>query len=209
MNIRMKVCGMREPGNILEVSQLHPEYMGFIFYTGTPRYVGPDFKVPDEFPAFIKRVGVFVNETTANIIAKAEEHRLDFVQLHGGESVRQCHELRTHGVGVIKVFSIDENMDFTVTRDYRDEVDFFLFDTKGRFYGGNAISFDWGLLERYDQSVPFFISGGITPQNAERVKMLKDFNLQAIDLNSGVEVTPALKDVAKIKAIRLILNSKE
>lgn len=209
MNIRLKVCGMREPRNILEVSQLHPEYMGFIFYPGTPRYVGADFKIPDEFPPLIKRVGVFVNETTANIIAKAEEHRLDFVQLHGGEPVRQCHELKTRGLGVIKVFSVDTNMDFAVTRDYRDEVDFFLFDTKGKFYGGNAIPFDWEVLAGYDQSVPFFISGGITPENAGQVKTLKNFNLQAVDVNSGVEATPALKDVAKIKAIRSILNSKE
>lgn len=209
MKIRMKVCGMRERGNIMAVSKLRPEYMGFIFYPGTPRYVGSDFKIPDEFPSFTKRVGVFVNETTRRILDKVEEHRLDFVQLHGGEPVRQCHELRTQGVGVIKVFSVDAGMDFGVTKDYRDEVDFFLFDTKGKFYGGNAISFDWDVLARYDQSVPFFISGGITPENVVRVKMLKELNLQAVDVNSGVEATPALKDVSKIEAIRSILNTKE
>ncbi len=209
MRIKMKVCGMRENSNILEVSLLCPDYMGFIFYPGTPRYVGENFKIPDGFPSFTKKVGVFVNEDTERIRARVERYQLDLVQLHGNESVGQCQELKTRGIGVIKVFSVDDDMDFKVIKDYRDAVDFFLFDTKGKYYGGNAVSFNWDVLTRYDQSVPFFISGGITPENAGRIKMLKGLNLQAVDVNSGAEISPALKDVAKIEAIRSILNSKE
>ncbi len=163
MRIKMKVCGMRENSNILEVSLLCPDYMGFIFYPGTPRYVGENFKIPDGFPSFTKKVGVFVNEDTERIRARVERYQLDLVQLHGNESVGQCQELKTRGIGVIKVFSVDDDMDFKVIKDYRDAVDFFLFDTKGKYYGGNAVSFNWDVLTRYDQSVPFFISGGITP----------------------------------------------
>ncbi len=199
---------MRDVNNIMEVSQLHPHYMGFIFYAGSPRYVGDNFKIPENFPAATKRVGVFVNEANETIIKKIRDFELDFVQLHGNESVQQCRELRNHPVGIIKVFSVDDNMDFKVTKHYREVVDFFLFDTKGKYYGGNAQTFNWSVLTRYDQKIPFFLSGGITPDNIGGIQNLSELNLRAIDVNSGVEIQPALKDIKKIMAIKQILNSK-
>lgn len=205
MDIKLKVCGMREPGNILEVSRLQPDYMGFIFYAGTPRYVGDGFSIPEDFPPAIRRVGVFVNERSDEILRQVEKHKLDFVQLHGGESAQQCAEIQAHGIGVIKVFSINGATDFAVTEPYSGCADFFLFDTKGKYYGGNARAFDWQVLHAYDQQVPFFLSGGITPENAAGIGALKGLNLEAIDVNSGVEISPALKDAGKIQAIRSIL----
>ena len=199
---------MRDGKNILEVSALHPHYMGFIFYTGTPRYVGKDFRVPDNFPETTKRVGVFVNESSDVILKTIQDHGLDFVQLHGDESVDQCSELKDQKVRIIKCLSVHDDMDFQSTKNFRDVVDYFLFDTKGKLYGGNAKTFNWNVLSRYDQKVPFFLSGGITPDHIESIKKLKDMNLHAIDVNSGVETRPAYKDVNKIKAIRSILNSK-
>ena len=209
MGIKIKVCGMRERDNIIEVSRIRPDYMGFIFYPGTPRYVGESFRIPAELPASTRRVGVFVNETTDVIMDKADAFGLDIVQLHGSESVAQCQELKSHGISVIKVFSVDENMDFDATNPYVEHVDYFLFDTKGKFYGGNARAFDWSILRRYSQAVPFFLSGGIAVENAARIHELGDLNLLAVDLNSGVELRPALKDIAKIEAIRAILNSNK
>ncbi|HET9486955.1 MAG TPA: phosphoribosylanthranilate isomerase [Chryseosolibacter sp.] len=197
---------MREPDNIREVAQLRPDYMGFIFYDKTPRYVGDDFIFPEGFPSTTKRVGVFVNSSSQAILSKVGEFKLDFVQLHGHETVGQCRELRQQGLKVIKAFSVDENMDFTVTKPYKDAVDYILFDTKGKFYGGNARTFDWSVLARYDQAVPFFLSGGITPENVGAIKELKGLNIRAIDVNSGVERRPAFKDVEKIKAIKAILK---
>jgi phosphoribosylanthranilate isomerase len=208
MDIRIKICGMREKSNILDVARLGPDYMGFIFYRETPRYVGDDFSIPDEFPFTTKRVGVFVNQETDEILDKVMRFRLDFVQLHGTESVSQCQELKNTGVGVIKVFSVDDDMDFRVTHPYSGAVDFFLFDTKGKYFGGNSKTFNWEVLHRYDQEVPFFLSGGINAANAEGIKSLKALNLQAVDLNSGVEIRPALKDVARIVEIRSTLNAK-
>lgn len=199
---------MRDVKNIAEVSQLHPDYMGFIFYTGSPRYVGDDFRVPEDFPASIKRVGVFVNESNGTILKKIKELDLDMVQLHGDESPQQCRELKSHYTGVIKVFSVDDDMDFEVTAPYRDAVDFFLFDTKGKYYGGNARAFDWRVLGRYDQAIPFFLSGGISPDNIDAIQNFRQLNLQGIDVNSGVEIEPALKDVKKIMAIKEKINSK-
>ncbi|HEU5145241.1 MAG TPA: phosphoribosylanthranilate isomerase [Chryseosolibacter sp.] len=207
-NIGMKVCGMRDPGNIADVSRLHPDFLGFIFYAPSPRYVGDDFKMPP-FPSTIRRVGVFVNETNAVILQKVKEHQLDFVQLHGGESVQQCRELKTSGVGVIKVFSVDDETDFSITQSYRDAVDYFLFDTKGKLYGGNAVRFNWEVLSRYDQSVPFFLSGGITPDHVTEINDLEKLNLVAIDVNSGVEVRPGWKDPQRIEEIKAKLNDKK
>lgn len=198
---------MRDRQNILEVSQLQPHYMGFIFYAASPRYVGDDFVVP-EISTATKRVGVFVNEDTEVILQKVRGNQLDYVQLHGTESPEQCRELKNQGVGIIKVFSIDDDMDFQITEKYRDVVDYFLFDTKGKFYGGNARTFNWDVLLRYDQKVPFFLSGGITPEHVAKIRLLNLPALQIIDINSGVEIRPAFKDVSKIKAMKAQLNSK-
>lgn len=208
MDIKMKVCGMRERYNIAEVSQLRPDYMGFIFYRETPRYVGDDFSIPDDFPSFIRRVGVFVNEDTDTIVRRVEQFGLDLVQLHGSEPVAQCAELKNRGVDVIKVFAVGELMDFRPTKAYERYVDFFLFDTKGKYFGGNSKTFNWEVLHRYDQAVPFFLSGGIDPFNAQEILSLQGLNLHAVDINSGVEIRPALKDSKKIKEIRSILNLK-
>ena len=206
--LAIKVCGMRERSNILEVAALQPAYMGFIFYEKTPRYVGDDFVIPAGFPATTKKVGVFVNASTETILKKVMDFGLDFVQLHGHEHPDQCRVLKDHGVGVIKVFSVGEDIDFGVTENYRTSVDYFLFDTKGKFYGGNARVFDWSVLLRYDQRVPFFLSGGITPENAGGIQLLDSLNIRAIDVNSGVEQQPALKDVEKIRKIQMILHAK-
>lgn len=204
----LKVCGMRDAENIRQVGALAPDFMGFIFYNGSPRYVGPDFAIPDSLPARIKRVGVFVNESTDEIIATVKKHRLDLVQLHGRESADQCRRLKATGVGVIKVFSVDDDTRFTETAEYREVVDYFLFDTKGKYFGGNARRFDWQVLTRYDQQVPFFLSGGISPENIAEVLSLGDLNIAAVDVNSGVELKPAWKDVEKIRNIRKILQHK-
>jgi phosphoribosylanthranilate isomerase len=205
--LKLKVCGMRDPENILEVSRLEPDFMGFIFYAPSPRYVGDKFRMP-VFSGVTKKVGVFVNEATDVILQKVHAFGLDLVQLHGNESVGQCREIKSEGIGVIKVFSVASEMDFSLTEAFRPVVDHFLFDTKGEYYGGNAKRFDWEVLMRYHGEVPFFLSGGITPEHIEDVRKLKHDHLQAIDVNSGVEIGPALKDVQQIKVIKTTLNPK-
>ncbi|MBT1698291.1 phosphoribosylanthranilate isomerase [Fulvivirgaceae bacterium PWU4] len=204
--MKLKICGMRDEKNILAVAALHPQYMGFIFYPRSPRYVGDDFKVP-ALPSSISRVGVFVNDPVSLIMEKVDRYALKYVQLHGGETVAQCKALRQEGVGVIKVFSVDDDFDFNQTRPYEEVADFFLFDTKGKYYGGNATAFDWKVLEQYNQKVPFFLSGGIGPDNVEAIQALKGMNIHAIDINSGVEESPAMKDTQKIGTIIHVLNS--
>ena len=196
---------MRDAENILQVASLRPDYMGFIFYPKSPRFTGSDFRIPEGFPPFIKRVGVFVDEKNETIEQLAIQHKLTHLQLHGHESPAHCGELKAKGYVTIKVFSVSDDFDFKATRAYRDVADYFLFDTKGKFYGGNAQTFNWQILQRYDQQVPFFLSGGITPENVSGILALHDMNLHAIDVNSGVEKAPGVKDLDKLTLLNTSL----
>src|SRR5690349_7427963 len=124
--LKLKVCGMRDRANILEVLALQPDFMGFIFYSGTPRFVGSDFAIPEATFGPTKRVGVFVNETTESILKIASNFRLDYVQLHGNESVSECEVLKDNGLHIIKVFSVDDNMRFDVANQYAKVADYYL-----------------------------------------------------------------------------------
>jgi len=192
---------MRDSLNMQDVSALLPDYMGFIFYKNSPRYVGGDFMIPNDFPATVSRVGVFVNESLTVVIDKVRQHALDLVQLHGDESVEFCKELNHEGISVIKVFRVDEEFDFSITMQFDEVAEYFLFDTKGKNFGGNAQRFNWNLLEQYDQSIPFFLSGGIDLFSIGEALQLQNLNIHAVDVNSGVEQAPAMKDVEKVSAI--------
>jgi len=198
---------MRDPENILQVAELQPDYMGFIFYEKSKRYVGKEFKIPTQLSKNIKRVGVFVNESTENMLSLARLHKLDFIQLHGDEPVKQCWELKQEKFGVIKVFSIDEHFSFAKVEPYKKVVDYFLFDTKSSLYGGTGKTFDWNLLNGYDQEIPFFLSGGLSAGNIQAARNSDSWNLHAFDLNSGVEMAPGLKSIEKLLELKKLLNT--
>lgn len=204
--MKLKICGMRDKNNIREVSAIGVDYMGFIFYPKSPRYVGDNFEMP-VLPSSIKKVGVFVNAATDEMKRKSKDLGLDYLQLHGQETIEQCSELTQNDIRVIKVFSIDDHFDFELTKPYKGVAEFFLFDTKGKYYGGNAATFNWQILEAYDQEVPFFLSGGIGPDNIGEIDKLKDMNLHAIDANSGVEINPAMKDIPKVSFLKQYLTN--
>jgi phosphoribosylanthranilate isomerase len=203
--IKLKICGMKDLANIGAVAALHPDYMGFIFYKNSPRYVGDSFSLKEEYEA-MTTVGVFVNERTGEILKRLDDIKSTTAQLHGNETPAQCDELRSRGIEVIKVFSVDEEFDFEKTKAYTDVANYFLFDTKGKLYGGNAKTFDWSILEEYDQSVPFFLSGGLNTENVKVLARLDEMNIHAIDLNSGVEDEPGLKNIDKIKSVMSCLK---
>lgn len=192
---------MREADNIREVAVLNPDYMGFIFYEPSPRFVGHDFIVPLELPTSIKKVGVFVKHPIDFVTVAMKMNQLHYAQLHGDESVGYCEALKKQGVSVIKVFRVDDDFDFNITQPFESVADYFLFDTKGKLYGGNAKPFDWNLLSQYNQKVPFFLSGGIQMENIQALKNLSGLNLHAMDINSGVEERPGFKSIYKISAI--------
>ena len=189
--VRIKICGMKYEDNIVEIGNLLPDYLGFIFYKKSTRFF--EGEIP-QLPLSIKKVGVFVNETGQNIIAIIKKHKLDCIQLHGNESAQFCQELQKQNVEVIKVFSIDDDFNFDELNEYENVCDYFLFDTKGKLHGGNGYTFNWKLLEKYKSSKPLFLSGGIGLDEIDKIKKLK-LPIFAIDINSKFEEAPGLKNI--------------
>ena len=203
--MKLKICGMKYPENILEVSELLPDYMGFIFWEKSSRFF--DGSMPD-LPKSIQKVGVFVDATLDEIILKIKKYNLNLIQLHGKESVSFCLDLKTeiknlkqNQIEIIKVFSILDDFDFNILKDYETVCNYFLFDTKGKLPGGNGTVFDWDVLKKYPSKKPFFLSGGIGIEEIASVKQLLKTNLpiHSIDINSKFEIEPGLKNIQLLK----------
>lgn len=207
--MKVKVCGMREPENLKEVAALLPDFIGFIFYKNSKRFV-EERLTPEllaSLPESIKKVGVFVNEETQTIQTIAAKYKLDVVQLHGRETPKQCQELKDNGLEVIKAFSVDDKFVFENTLLYEKSCDYFLFDTKGKEYGGNGIPFDWELLKGYLSPKPYFLSGGLGPDNVKLLNKVRPKPF-AIDVNSGFELKPGLKNVEQLKELFEFIREK-
>lgn len=198
---------MKYPENIMEISALNPDYLGFIFWEKSNRYMDLDF-IP-EIPKSIKKVGVFVDASIQEIAVKINQYQLDIIQLHGNESVIFCKNVKKLGIEVIKVFSMDSTFNFSMIKEYVFAVDYFLFDTKGKLPGGNGITFDWNVLENYHFNVPYFLSGGI---GTTEIDGLKEFlkspaakKCYAIDVNSRFEKKPGIKNKIKLQKFKKLL----
>ncbi len=192
---------MQDPENIEELVALQPDYIGLIFYEGSKRYAGatPSMAIEAVIPDSIEPVGVFVNEAMEEIEEISADYNINTLQLHGDESPEFCGKLKNKGFKVIKAFGVDEQFDFKKLEPYKNKVDFFLFDTKGKERGGNGVTFDWSILKKYDNSVPFFLSGGLSADNISEVLKLEGMNMHAVDVNSKFELEPGVKDVELLK----------
>ena len=211
---------MREAENIREVEQLsiviatpHSQrencplsinWMGFIFWPKSSRYVS---ERPAYLPTKCKRVRVFVDEDIETVKRIAEDYDLDFIQLHGHESADYCAQLQD--LKLIKAISVSGQDDIATYRTYEGLVDYFLFDTKCFSVGGSGQQFDWSVLSAYDDDTPFLLSGGIGPDDAERVKAFHHPKCVGIDLNSRFEQAPGLKDINKLKDFLNALNNEQ
>ncbi|MDF7820761.1 phosphoribosylanthranilate isomerase [Runella sp. MFBS21] len=200
--MKIKVCGMRDTANLAELLELKPDFIGFIFYDKSPRFVGEalDEEFVKNIPKPIKKVGVFVNANPDFILRNVKKYDLQFVQLHGHETPDFCRTLKMRGANIIKAFSVDENFNFATLNNYKPHCDFFLFDAKGTQPGGNGITFNWDVLKRYDNDKPFFLSGGLSLENIEDVSKLENA-IFGLDVNSKFETEPAIKDIEKLKQL--------
>lgn len=187
--MKVKICGMKFPKNILEIGALQPDYIGFIFYPKSKRFVGENFsqKSIEKLPKTIKKVGVFVNESVETVLKIQKQFSFDSVQLHGDESVEMCSILQQNGIEVIKVFSVDNYFDFEITKPFESVCELFLFDTKTEKYGGSGKAFDWKILEKYNLEKPFFLSGGLGLNNLKKIKQINHPQLIGLDFNSQLE----------------------
>lgn len=217
----IKVCGMRDANNINDVSNLSINWMGFIFYPKSPRYVRqissnagiiPDYsslemKNADENDAErIQRVGVFVDDMPQNIVTRVFNYHLDIVQLHGSESPVMIDNLRRtidpdirKGIKIMKAISVKSEEDIQRCKEYYGHVDYFLFDTKTPMKGGSGEQFDWSVLQSYEGTTPFLLSGGIGPEDASRVRAFSHPRCIGIDINSRFEEEPAFKNVNMLR----------
>ena len=197
----IKVCGMRSAQNIRKAEALGIDWMGFIFWPKSSRYIT---ECPAYLPTKCKRIGVFVDEDIKTIKKIAGDYALDYIQLHGSESPTYCKQL--NGFHLIKAFNIATAEDFLPTTAYEGLVDYFLFDTKAQLPGGSGQQFDWTVLADYVGETPFLLSGGIGPKDAVRLRTLFSAGSGSIaakclgiDLNSRFETAPGLKDIAALR----------
>ena len=172
---------MKHAGNIRALDTLKPDMTGFIFHHASPRYVE---KVPEYMPASSLRVGVFINSDMDYILYKVREFGLNLVQLHGNEPPEQCRSLRGKGIDIIKAFQLNADNADTITAPYEGLCRYYLFD--------------WTLTQGYHGNTPFLLSGGIRPESLEQILSFCHPSFAGIDINSGFETAPGLKDTEAI-----------
>lgn len=203
--LKIKVCGMKFSQNREQIEALDIDLLGYIFYAPSKRFVG---ETPDSglFQSAKPKVGVFVDENAFEILGLAKNMEFEYIQLHGKENPKTCALLKKQGLKLIKAFAIDDKFKFSTTKAYEEVVDYFLFDTKTKNHGGSGEKFNWGVLANYQGNTPFFLSGGINPDDAKEIKELTHSKLTGVDLNSGFEDEPGLKNIEKLKQFISELN---
>ncbi len=204
--MKIKICGIKSGNNLKEIVKLKPDFLGFNFYSGSPRYIG-DSLTPEEISfisSFAKSVGIFVNHDEYSILEIQRKFALDYCQLHGNEKPDFCKHLRGLGVKIIKAFGITADFNFHMLIEYLPWCDYFLFDTPSTKFGGTGIRFDWKILNKYELGHPFFLSGGIGPEDAKKIQNLVLESLIGVDVNSKFEISPGKKDII---ALQQFINS--
>lgn len=223
----IKVCGMRDPENIRAVSALDIDLLGFVFYPKSPRFVRmipsgagivPDYSqerlesvsgsseaVKRNQGKRLQRVGLFIDDMPQNIITRVYNYQLDYVQLHGNEPRTTCDNLRSTidpdirpGIKIIKTIRVRTESDLNQCREYEGAVDLFIFDTRNNTADDTGKHFDPTLLAHYDGEIPFLLSGGIGPDDTDKVLDFDHPKCVGINLNLYFEIAPAVKDVDKL-----------
>ena len=206
-SIKIKVCGMRDGSNIQALEKVAPDMMGFICWEGSKRCIR-------EKPSYLpncKKVGVFVEPTLEHVLYWAKQLHLDYIQLHGHESEKLCEQIKQEtGLKLFKAISIHSKDDIKETQKYQNIADLFVFDTKCVSVGGSGQQFDWNILQDYEGKRPFLLSGGIGPEDSDRVLHWHHPQCVGIDINSRFELSPAVKDTKAISSfIRKIRNHEQ
>ncbi len=203
--MRVKVCGMTDMDQVRQLDEIGVEFCGFIFYPKSPRYVFKHVPATEikKIKGHINKVGVFVNAYADDILKTVDDCGLYLVQLHGDETPRECEKISSY-VTTVKAFRLSESDNILwKIKDYQDVVDMFLFDTEGAGYGGTGKKFNWEVLKGLNIRKPFFLSGGILPEDTDKLKLFAQDavakDLFAVDVNSRFEITHGIKDVQKIK----------
>ncbi len=200
MSLLLKVCGLTEEHTFKFLDAQKVDFLGMIFYPKSPRFVSTQQaeilgKIKLEHA---KKVGVFVNATYEELKCKAQEYQLDVLQLHGDEPVSLVRELHAKGYKIFKAFRIDESFNFEEVTPYLPFIEAFVFDAKGKDYGGNGVSYAWEILSKYKGDKPYFLSGGLDHNSAIKAYKNPPDGCFALDLNSKFEDAPGKKNIIKL-----------
>ena len=207
-NLKLKVCGLTQLAQIQELISLNTDFLGFIFYEKSPRFVLNHLSLEEISEIDHQgKVGVFVNETVEKIVEISEKTNLNFIQLHGDEDENFISKLRKNldeKIKIIKVFRVGETFNFQFSV-FNSLVDYFLFDTDSKAFGGTGKTFDWQILNEIEIPIPYFLSGGISLENIHQLSTINHQPL-ALDINSKFETEPGIKDLEKIKTFKSLLK---
>lgn len=210
--MKLKVCGLTQLSQIQELISLNTDFLGFIFYEKSPRYVLHHLSLKEiaEIPHFGK-VGVFVNESIKAIVEITTESQLDIIQLHGNENekfILQLRQILGNNIKIIKVIRIGnqsfDELQKTINQK-PSSVNYLLFDTDSKTFGGTGKTFDWQILNEIEIPIPYFLSGGISLENIHQLSTINHQPL-ALDINSKFETDPGVKDLEKIKTFKSLLK---
>lgn len=209
--LKIKICGMTDVQNTKEICSYNPDFIGFIFYSRSLRFVGknPDSALFSVVPDHIQKVAVFVNESYERMLDITQKYNFSALQLHGMESPEICKAFKLKGMTVIKVFPGDQVGNAQLLKEYEADVDYFLYDTPVKSFGGSGRKFDWSHLQDIEIKKRFFISGGIAAEDAESLLQLENPLLFAADINSRFETSPGIKDSRMVRSfVKKIRNEK-
>ena len=206
--LQIKVCGLTQQSQIQELISLNTDFLGFIFYEKSPRFVLNHLSL--EGISAINhqgKVGVFVNETIEKIAEISEKAKLNFIQLHGDEDeefILSLSQRLSKDVKIIKVFRVGtQNLKLETWN--LEQIDYFLFDTDSKAFGGTGKTFDWQILNEIEIPIPYFLSGGISLENIHQLSTINQQPL-ALDINSKFETEPGIKNLEKIKTFKSLLK---
>ena len=210
--MKLKVCGLTKMDQIQELVSLNTDFLGFIFYEKSPRYVLHHLSLKEiaEIPHFGK-VGVFVNESIKAIVEITTESQLDIIQLHGDEDekfILQLRQILGNIIKIIKVIRIGNQSFDELQKTINQQpstVNYLLFDTDSKAFGGTGKTFDWQILNEIEIPIPYFLSGGISLENIHQLSTINHQPL-ALDINSKFETEPGSKDLEKIKNFTQIVK---
>ena len=220
-NYQLKVCGLTKMDQIQELISMNVDFLGFIFYEKSPRFVLNHLSLKEISEINHQgKVGVFVNETVEKIVEISEKANLNFIQLHGDEDeefILSLSQRLSKDVKIIKVFRVGETFNFQFSI-FNSLVDYFLFDTDSKAFGGTGKTFDWQILNEIEIPKPYFLSGGISLENIKNLQNFVKVNMRenktltklntpfALDINSKFETEPGIKNLEKIKTFKSLLK---
>ena len=209
--MKLKLCGLISAAQMEEAYELGVDYVGLVLYAGSKRSALPALEREStairKLP--VSKIGVFVNESCDTILRLSEQLDLTAIQLHGNETPEFCHGLRER-VNIVKAFRVEPDTDIdALVKPYQGLCNYYLFDTWTPTYGGSGERFDWNVLEKALVDKLFFLSGGIGPDDIDRIRDFYHPFHYGIDINSRFETTPGTKDMGLVKQFISDLHANE